>query len=124
MSRHLPRAFIVLMLLIPAARVAAQSQAPAVDNATCLACHADASMAIKAGDGGDVPLHVPEDALAGSVHAKHNCVDCHKAMAEIPHPAATFASRRSVTVALSEACRTCHFANYTKTLDSVHQKAV
>jgi hypothetical protein len=75
-------------------------------------------------DGSDVSLHVAENALAGSVHAKHNCVDCHTKMAEIPHPERAFTSRRSVTVALSEACRTCHFANYTKTLDSVHQQAV
>ena len=49
---------------------------------------------------------------------------CHAAMAEIPHPERTFASRRDVTVALDAQCRQCHFANYAKTLDSVHQQAV
>src|SRR5262245_4656329 len=90
---------LALALLLAAARAGAQP-APAVDNDTCLACHTDTSLAIKAGDGSDIPLHLPQTALAGSVHAKHNCVDCHKTMAEIPHPAASFASKRSLTVAL------------------------
>ena len=115
---------LLLFVLVVAAPAAAQAPAPLVDNASCLECHADASLAIKTADGADIPLHVPEGALAGSVHAKHNCVDCHKPMAEIPHPEAAFASRRSFTITLNEQCRTCHFANYTKTLDSVHHQAV
>ena len=39
-------------------------------------------------------------------------------------PARTFAVRRDLTIALDAQCRQCHFANYTKTLDSVHQQAV
>jgi len=125
MRRQSDRFILSLALLWLLAAVTAHAQtAPSVDNATCLGCHTDTSLAIKAGDGSEISLHVPETALAGSVHAKHNCVDCHKAMAEIPHPAATFASKRSLGVALVEQCRTCHFANYTKTLDSVHQAAV
>jgi len=120
MPRHLARAFI--LLLIVTARAGAQ--APAIDNATCLGCHTDASMALELADGTSVPLRVAEDALAGSVHAKHNCVDCHTAMAEVPHPPRTFASAREISVTLDAQCRTCHFANYAKTLDSVHQQAV
>ena len=45
-------------------------------------------------------------ALSQSVHAKLTCIDCHTAAAEVPQ------------------CRRCHFANYQKTLDSVHQRAV
>jgi len=120
MSRHLARALI--LLLVVAAR--ATAQAPAVDNATCLGCHTEASVALKLADGTSVPLRVGEDALAGSVHARHNCVDCHTAMAEVPHPPRTFASRREISVALDAQCRKCHFDNYAKTLDSVHQQAV
>src|SRR4030095_5615184 len=115
MFRHLTVAFISVFIFLVTAPAGAQP--PAVDNQTCLGCHTDASLAIKAGDGTDIALHVPETALAGSVHAKHNGVDCHKAMAEIPHLAAAFASRRGLTVTLTEQCRNCHFANYTKTLD-------
>lgn len=120
MPRHLARAFI--LLLVVSARAGAQ--APAIDNATCLGCHSDPSMALKLADGTSVPLRVAEDALAGSVHAKHNCVDCHTAMAEVPHPPRTFTSTREISLALDAQCRTCHFANYAKTLDSVHQQAV
>jgi predicted CXXCH cytochrome family protein len=69
-------------------------------------------------------MHVPGNALAGSVHAKVACADCHAAMSEIPHPERTFASKRDLTVALDAQCRQCHFSNYAKTLDSVHQQSV
>lgn len=114
--------FILVGALAGAARAGAQT--PIVDNQTCLGCHADPSLALKTGDGTPVALQVSDTALAGSVHAKHNCVDCHNAMTEIPHPPRAFASRRDVTVVLDAQCRTCHFDNYAKTLDSVHQQAV
>ena len=50
----------------------------------------------------------PSAALAqteGDVHAKLTCADCHEGEKEVT-------------------CRRCHFANYTRTLDSVHQAAV
>ena len=100
------------------------AQPPPVDNQTCLACHADPGLALKTTSGEDVSLQVQEGALAGSVHAKLACAECHTAMAEVPHPERTFTSRRALTLALDEQCRRCHFANYTKTLDSVHQQAV
>ncbi len=121
MPRHLISALIVAAAL---ASPAAAQQAPAIDNQTCLGCHTDASLALKLSNGTSVPLQVADNALAGSVHARHNCVDCHKAMAEVPHPAKSFASKRDLSVALDAQCRTCHFANYAKTLDSVHQQAV
>ena len=120
MPRHLVTAAFILLALPALAR----AQAPSIDNDTCVACHADAALALKLGDGATLPLQVQADALAHSVHAKQACADCHKAMAEVPHPARTFASRRDLTVALDKQCRQCHFANYTKTLDSVHQQAV
>ena len=120
MSRH----FVAAAFLVLALPALARAQAPTVDNDTCLACHSDASLALTAGDGTRVALHIAPDAIAGSVHAKQACVDCHQAMAEVPHAPRTFASRREVSVALAAQCRQCHFANYTKTLDSVHQQAV
>ena len=114
-------AFVIgaLVLAAPAA-----AQPPAMDNETCLACHSDPSGSIKMTDGTLLSLHVAADALKASVHAKIACVECHAGMAEVPHPARTFTTRRDVTVALDAQCRRCHFANYTKTLDSVHQSAV
>ena len=119
------RYYLALIILgtlgFPAAVLA---QPPAMDNDTCLGCHADPDLSLKLRDGTMLSLHVVSGALAGSVHAKVACVECHAGMAEVPHPARTFASRRDVTLALDTQCRRCHFANYSKTLDSVHQPAV
>jgi predicted CXXCH cytochrome family protein len=97
---------------------------PTIDDQTCLGCHSDPSVTLKTRDGAVVALHVPADALAQSVHAKIACAACHTAAAEVPHPERMFANRRAVTLALDEQCRRCHFANYTKTLDSVHQQSI
>ena len=113
---------VVVSLLLFASQGA--PAAPAVDNETCLACHTDAGLAVKARDGTSIPLQIAADALAQSVHAKVACADCHTAMAEVPHPERAFANRRDLRLALDAQCRRCHFGNYTKTLDSVHQQAV
>jgi len=98
--------------------------AAAVDDDTCLTCHSDSSLSLKTRDGAGVSLHVPEGALAASVHARIRCAECHMTTADVPHPERSFASRRDLTLALDTQCRRCHFANYTKTLDSGHQQAV
>jgi predicted CXXCH cytochrome family protein len=95
-----------------------------MDNQTCLGCHGDPALSLKARDGAAIALHVRADALSQSVHSKVACAACHTAMAEVPHPDRTFTSHRDLTLVLDEQCRRCHFANYTKTLDSVHQQAV
>ena len=112
---------VTLMLLSSQAPAPA---APAVDNETCLSCHADPALSVKARDGTAIALHVKADALAQSVHAKIACAECHTAMTELPHPERTFANRRELSVSFDVQCRRCHFANYTRTLDSVHQAAV
>ena len=103
---------------------AAQPPATGIGNETCLSCHSDPSLSLESRDGATVSLHVQQDALAASVHAKVACVDCHTTTAELPHPERSFSSKRDLTLALDAQCRRCHFANYTKTLDSVHQQAV
>jgi hypothetical protein len=120
MSRHLLIALFGTLLVVPAA----WGQTPSVDNDTCLTCHGDASLSLTLRGGATVSLQVAHGALAASVHAKLNCVDCHAGMAEVPHAERTFTSRRELTTALDTQCRRCHFANYTKTLDSVHTSAV
>jgi nitrate/TMAO reductase-like tetraheme cytochrome c subunit len=97
---------------------------PAIDSETCLSCHTEAGLSVTLRDGASLSLQVARDALTHSVHAKAACVDCHTGQAEIPHAERTFASRRDVTLALDAQCRRCHFSNYTKTLDSVHQQSV
>ncbi|MBP1635256.1 MAG: cytochrome family protein [Acidobacteria bacterium] len=91
----------------------------------CLSCHGEPRMAVTLPSGEARSLAVDRGAFARSVHGgKLACTDCHSGMAEIPHQARPFKTRREFTIAYNEACKRCHFANYSKTLDSVHQGAV
>ena len=100
------------------------AQPPGVNDETCAACHGQPGVSIRTADGTEVPLQIDRSMLAGSVHEKLACADCHTGMTDVPHQERTFKSRRDLTLALDEQCRRCHFANYTKTLDSVHEQAV
>lgn len=114
---------LALALLLGAAvpavpQVSAESQ-------TCLACHGDPSLAVTLPSGEVQPLFVNADAFARSVHgARLQCVDCHTDMGEVPHASRPFRTRREFTIAYYEQCKRCHFANYTKTIDSVHYHAL
>jgi predicted CXXCH cytochrome family protein len=91
----------------------------------CLSCHGDPQMAVTLPSGETRGLGVDRDVFARSVHGdKLACTDCHPGMAEIPHPPRPFKTKREFTIAYYEACKRCHFANYSQTLDSVHQAAV
>lgn len=115
---HLPIVLAVLLL-------SAQGPAAAVPDAeTCLACHADPQLSTALQDGTTLPLRVDAATFQRSVHGKLACAACHVGTTEIPHQAPTFRTRRELTLALDEQCRRCHFANYTKTLDSVHQASI
>jgi predicted CXXCH cytochrome family protein len=98
--------------------------APAPTSEECLACHAD-TVEITFADGHTRALQVDQATLDASSHAgKAKCVDCHSEAREIPHPERRFESSRHFTIAASEGCRQCHFADYRRTLDSVHADAV
>lgn len=91
----------------------------------CLSCHTDPQMSVTLPSGETRGLSVDREAFARSVHGgKLGCVDCHTGMTEIPHPPRPFKTRREFTIAYYEACKRCHFATYSRTLDSVHQAAV
>ena len=59
--------------------------AAAPSNADCLACHEDPSLS-RVVAGATNSLCVPTNALAKSVHAALQCVDCHTGIKELPHP--------------------------------------
>ena len=111
---------VLLMLLL----AQQPSGAAPSDKDGCLDCHSDTSLSMTVADGTAVALHVDRDALGTSVHARLSCADCHTGMTELPHPARAFRSARELTLAADEQCRRCHFANYARTLDSVHQASV
>jgi hypothetical protein len=107
-----------------AAPPAAAVPASPPDADTCLACHSDTSLTMTTTGGTAVPVHVDGAVFGQSVHAKLACSDCHGGKSEMPHPSRTISSKRDLTLAYDEQCRRCHFTNYTKTLDSVHQASV
>lgn len=112
------------VLVLAALLLAVPSGPPQGDTETCLACHSDSELKMAAGDGSQVSVHIDGAVLAASVHGKLACSDCHAGMSEVPHPTRTIRNRRELSLAYDEQCRRCHFRNYTKTLDSVHQAAV
>jgi predicted CXXCH cytochrome family protein len=66
-------------------------------------------------------VYVDQAVFAKSVHGENlRCTDCHSDKKDYPHEAKPYQTRRDVTVAAYEQCKSCHFANYTKTLDGVH----
>ena len=95
------------------------------DIEACLACHGDKTMSVTLPSGETQGLYVDRDQFARSVHGgKLGCTDCQTDVTEVPHGAKPFQTRREFTIAYYEACKRCHFANYSKTLDSVHYPAI
>ena len=88
----------------------------------CLGCHgADPGMTMDLTSGEKLPVYVDQAAFAKSVHGEIlRCTDCHSEKTGYPHDSKPFATRRDVAVAYYDGCKSCHFANYTKTLDGVH----
>ncbi|HKQ60196.1 MAG TPA: cytochrome c3 family protein [Candidatus Polarisedimenticolaceae bacterium] len=109
-------------MLIATALLLAAASAPAD---TCLSCHGDPALEVTLPSGETRSLFVDGAAFAGSVHGdKLVCTDCHRDIVEVPHASRPFRTRREFSVAYYEACKSCHFANYSKTLDSVHYAAI
>jgi len=88
----------------------------------CLGCHgADPGMTMDLPGGDKVGIYVDVAVFGKSVHGEMlRCNDCHTDKKDYPHESKPFASKRDLAVAYYEGCKSCHFANYTKTLDGVH----
>ena len=115
--------FLLSVVLSAAPTQAAQPPAPDVE--TCLGCHNDKGMTVNLPSGESRSLYVDLQSFRQSVHGnKLSCTDCHQDMTSLPHETRPFKTKRDFTLAYYEQCKRCHFANYTKTLDSVHLKAL
>ena len=88
----------------------------------CLGCHgADPDMKMDLPSGEHLGVFVDQAVFAKSVHGEMlRCTDCHTEKSGYPHESKPFASKRDLALAYYEGCKSCHFANYTKTLDGVH----
>ncbi len=106
----------------PAAAPSAAAAAATTDQSEmCFGCHGDRDLTMKLPSGEKLPLYVDQQSYARSVHGdKLGCAECHDGMTEVPHPAKPFKTLRQFTLAYYEQCKRCHFANYTKSVDSVH----
>jgi len=103
----------------------ALSPQPQADSQDCLSCHGDPALALSLPSGETLSLFISPEALAQSEHERLgiSCDSCHPNITGYPHPAAEFATRRELTHSLYLTCRTCHSANYERTLDSMHAQA-
>jgi predicted CXXCH cytochrome family protein len=113
--------FAMLWLLASLAAGPARAAIPAEQD-DCLGCHgADPSQTLDLPSGEKLSVFVDQDSFAKSVHGEIlRCGDCHSDKTGYPHDPKPFQTRRDVTIAYYEQCKSCHFANYTKTLDGVH----
>jgi len=103
--------------------LAAESPKDEVD--TCLSCHGEKGMDKKLPSGETQSLFVDRAVFEKSVHgAKLGCTGCHPGYEEIPHPDHPAKNRAEFQASFRDLCKSCHFANYTKALDSVHFAAL
>lgn len=109
----------------PAAPQDAQAQAAPVAQPACMDCHKNRDLSTTLPNGDKLSLYVDESQMASSVHnGKLSCTDCHSRITGYPHKKIQVISARDYSIDQYEACKRCHFANYTKTLDSMHYKVM
>ena len=117
-------AAVLLGLSIQSAEAAPLSQE--VSNDTCLGCHSNQSMVKEFPSGEELSLFIDPSKFSQAVHWQEDvaCVDCHEAMATIPHPEFAAQTVRDAKFKLYTVCQECHFERYNTVLDSVHQTAL
>lgn len=91
----------------------------------CLTCHGNKGLSGTFADEEVLSLYVDQKVYQNSVHGdKVTCLDCHVNIFVEEHPQAgsikRYANSREYALAMYEACKRCHFSNYTKLLESVH----
>ena len=125
-------AFLVLIAAVALATPAGAAK-PALTNPQekpsneyCLGCHGQQGLTKTLPSGEVLSLYIDPELFNHGVHDQENiaCVDCHKDISTFPHPAFEANTVRDVTLQLYTTCKDCHADQYSKVLDSVHQKAL
>ena len=112
---------MALALAVVCARAAAAQDSAKEEIETCLSCHSDDSLSVTFENGQSHALAVDRNAFAHSVHGDNlKCTDCHAGMGEIPHPERKYADLPHFRASFRDTCKSCHFDNYTQSLDGVH----
>jgi len=117
---------VIALAMLTASSAGAAPSSQEVANDTCLGCHSNETMVKTFPSGEELSLFIDGSKFAGAVHGQEEvaCVDCHQAMAEIPHPEFAVQTVRDAKFKLYTVCKECHLEQYTNTLDSVHQTAL
>ena len=108
---------------------AAASPAPILkptspENAACLSCHSKPDINRPMPSGETLVLTVDTDYFAASAHSGLACTDCHTDITSFPHPDLKPQTLREFSLQMYTTCQQCHAEQYTRTLDSVHQRAL
>lgn len=117
---------VTALVVLTAGSAGAAPSSQEVSNDTCLSCHSNESMTKTFPSGEELSLFIDGNKFEVAVHGEEglNCVDCHTAMAQIPHPEFAAQTVRDAKFELYTVCKECHLEQYTNTLDSVHQNAL
>ncbi len=103
----------------------APSHSPLSATQGCMECHGKPDLAMTLPSGEKLSLYVDEAAMGQSVHSgKLICTDCHSKIGDYPHRKTQVETRREYSIAQYEACKRCHFSNYTQTLDGIHYRTL
>ena len=104
----------------------AQDTALSDPDKACLGCHGMEGMDKKAANGDSIPLHVPPDTFAKSVHTAVGCTGCHYDIKADAHPATpkNIASARAFSVETVQTCRNCHDDKFKEWENSIHAALV
>ena len=86
--------------------------APAIDKATCLACHGTEGFSAAGRN-----LHVSSEKFDKSVHAQRECVACHVNITEVPHQVGKPGEWR---LTIPNVCGSCHVKQREVYATSVH----
>lgn len=117
---------VVALTMFTAGSAGAAPSSQRVANDTCLGCHSQETMVKTFPSGEELSLFVDGSKFSQAVHGQEEiaCVDCHEAMAEIPHPEFAAQTIRDAKFELYTVCQKCHLERYNSVLDSVHQTAL
>jgi len=117
---------VVALAILTAGSAGAAPASQEVSNDTCLGCHSNPSLVKSFPSGEELSLFIDPSKFSQAVHWQEDvaCVDCHPAMAQIPHPEFAAQTVRDAKFELYPVCKNCHLEQYTNTLDSVHQTAL
>lgn len=116
--------FFSLASISTPAQAAPAYQDDKPSNDFCLACHQEEDIDLTLGKE-SLPVTINPTEFGNSVHSEEglSCVDCHTNIGDYPHPDVKVKNTRDFTLSFLDTCKDCHEEQYTKTHDSVHQRA-